>query len=85
MELLRSVAGLGGPETRRALAAALREGVLHGPFRDGGYAFPYGLARRAAYEAVAEPERPVLHLRAARALARHTSPYPLAGMAGHYR
>ncbi|PSK68301.1 LuxR family transcriptional regulator [Streptomyces sp. CS149] len=85
VELLRSVAGLGEPETRRALAAALREGVLHGPLRDGGYAFPYGLARRAAYEAVAEPERPVLHLRAARALARHTSPYPLAGMAGHYR
>ncbi|USC45371.1 AAA family ATPase [Streptomyces filamentosus] len=85
VELLRSVAGLDEPETRRALAAALREGVLHGPFRDGGYAFPYGLARRAAYEAVAEPERPVLHLRAARSLARHTSPYPLAGVAGHYR
>ncbi|MFJ5864844.1 ATP-binding protein [Streptomyces parvus] len=85
VELLRSVAGLGEPETRRALAAALREGVLHGPARDGGYAFPYGLARRAAYEAVAEPERPVLHLRAARSLARHTSPFPLAGMAGHYR
>ncbi|WP_282690184.1 AAA family ATPase, partial [Streptomyces sp. CC216C] len=85
VELLRSVAGLGEPETRRALAAALREGVLHGSLRDGGYAFPYGLARRAAYEAVAEPERCVLHLRAARSLARHTSPYPLAGMAGHYR
>ncbi|EFE79382.1 large transcriptional regulator [Streptomyces filamentosus NRRL 15998] len=76
---------VGRPETRRALAAALREGGLHGPFRDGGYSFPYGLARRAAYEAVAEPERPVLHLRAARSLARHTSPYPLAGVAGHYR
>ncbi len=85
VELLRSVAGLGEPETRGALAAALREGVLHGSFRDGGYAFPYDLARRAAYEAVAEPERPVLHLRAARALARHTSPFPLAGMAEHYR
>nr|WP_237523850.1 LuxR family transcriptional regulator [Streptomyces sp. SID5466] len=26
-----------------------------------------------------------MHLRAARSLARHTSPYPLAGVAGHYR
>ncbi|MFF4943180.1 ATP-binding protein [Streptomyces rubiginosohelvolus] len=85
VELLRSVAGLGAPETRGALAAALREGVLHASPRDGGYTFPYDLARRAAYEAVAEPERPVLHLRAARALARHTSPFPLAGMAEHYR
>ncbi|MFF2861005.1 ATP-binding protein [Streptomyces rubiginosohelvolus] len=85
VELLRSVAGLGDPETRGALAAALREGVLHSAPRDGGYAFPYDLARRAAYEAVAEPERPVLHLRAARALARHTSRFPLAGMAEHYR
>ncbi|MEW2310051.1 AAA family ATPase [Streptomyces sp. NPDC006864] len=159
VELLRSVAGLGDTETRRAVAAALREGVLRrtggagtaprlcpheadflgdgtGTFRhdgahacpygadsrddgdgdgtsrhagtcahayeadisvdgdgdgdgasrhDGTYAFPYDLARRAAYEAVAEPERPVLHLRAARALARHTSPVPLAGMAEHYR
>lgn len=91
VELLCSVAGLGEPETRRALAAALREGVLRrtgdgSPSAyDGAYAFPYGLARRAAYEAVAEPERPVLHLRAARALARHTSPFPLAGMAEHYR
>ncbi|MFF3032941.1 ATP-binding protein [Streptomyces rubiginosohelvolus] len=85
VELLRSVAGLGEPATRGALAAALREGVLHASPHDGGYAFPYGLARRAAYEAVAEPERPVLHLRAARALARHTSPFPLAGMAEHYR
>ncbi|MEU5373859.1 AAA family ATPase [Streptomyces sp. NPDC005951] len=85
VELLRSVAGLGEPETRGALAAALREGVLHGSLRDAGYAFPYDLARRAAYEAVAEPERPVLHLRAARALARHTSPFPLAEVAGHYR
>ncbi|NUV67462.1 AAA family ATPase [Streptomyces sp. CAI-121] len=84
-ELLGSVAGLGEPETRRALAAALRDGVLHASAHDGGYAFPYGLARRAAYEAVAEPERPVLHLRAARALARHTSPFPLAGIAEHYR
>ncbi|MFC8341872.1 AAA family ATPase [Streptomyces rubiginosohelvolus] len=85
VELLRSVAGLGEPETRGALAAALGEGVLLASPRDGGYAFPYDLARRAAYEAVAEPERPVLHLRAARALARHTSPFPLAGMAEHYR
>ncbi|MFF5890510.1 ATP-binding protein [Streptomyces globisporus] len=85
VELLCSVAGLGEPEARRALAAALREGVLHGSPHDGGYVFPYDLARRAAYEAVAEPERPVLHLRAARALARHTSPFPLAGMAEHYR
>ncbi|WP_257133070.1 AAA family ATPase [Streptomyces sp. ms184] len=85
VELLCSVAGLGAPDTRRALAAALREGVLHASPHDGGYAFPYDLARRAAYEAVAEPERPALHLRAARALARHTSPFPLAGMAEHYR
>ncbi|MET8845042.1 AAA family ATPase [Streptomyces rubiginosohelvolus] len=85
VELLCSVAGLGEPETRRALAAALREGVLHASPHDGGYAFPYDLARRAAYEAVAEPERPVLHLRAARALARHTSSFPLVGMADHYR
>ncbi|MFE2208264.1 ATP-binding protein [Streptomyces rubiginosohelvolus] len=85
VELLCSVAGLGAPETRRALAAALREGVLCASPHDGGYAFPYDLAHRAAYEAVAEPERPVLHLRAARALARHTSPFPLAGMADHYR
>ncbi|MFC9180957.1 AAA family ATPase [Streptomyces globisporus] len=137
VELLRSVAGLDEPETRRALAAALREGVLrrtgggcaspydgarafpreggfprkgsyafprdganasfHDGARvslrdgayaspcDGAYAFPYDLARRAAYEAVAEPELPVLHLRAARALSRHTTPFPLAGMAEHYR
>ncbi len=32
-----------------------------------------------------EPERPVLHLRAARALARQPGPVPLAAMAGHYR
>ncbi|MDX3341733.1 AAA family ATPase [Streptomyces sp. ME02-6979.5a] len=83
VELLGAVAGLDEPETRRALAAALREGCLRAA--GGSYTFPYDLARRAAYEAVAEPERPVLHLRAARALARHTSPLPLAGMAGHYR
>ncbi|MER6699995.1 AAA family ATPase [Streptomyces fimicarius] len=81
--LLGAVAGLDEPETRRALAAALREGCLRAA--GGFYAFPYDLARRAAYEAVAEPERPLLHLRAARALARHTSPLPLAEMAGHHR
>ncbi|MGW6588191.1 ATP-binding protein [Streptomyces globisporus] len=128
VELLRSVAGLDEPETRGALAVALREAVLrrtgdgcaspyegacafpreagfpceggcaprdgayasvhddaHASPYDGVYSFPYGLARLAAYEAVAEPERPVLHLRAARALSRHTSPFPLAGMAEHYR
>ncbi|MFE7335989.1 helix-turn-helix transcriptional regulator [Streptomyces griseus] len=83
VELLGAVAGLDEPETRRALAAALREGCVRAA--GGSYTFPYDLARRAAYEAVAEPERPVLHLRAARALARHTSPLPLAQMAGHYR
>jgi DNA-binding CsgD family transcriptional regulator len=83
VELLGAVAGVGEAETRRALAAALAEGVVQAT--GGSYAFPYDLARRAAYEAVAEPERPVLHLRAARALARHTHPVPLAGMAEHYR
>ncbi|MEV1045444.1 AAA family ATPase [Streptomyces sp. NPDC049916] len=82
-ELLGAVAALDEPETRRALAAALRKGALRAA--GGSYAFPCELARRAAYEAIAEPERPVLHLRAARALARRTSPLPLAGMAGHYR
>ncbi|MEU2068242.1 helix-turn-helix transcriptional regulator [Streptomyces anulatus] len=83
VDLLAAVAGSGEPETRRALAAALREGVIRAA--GGSYAFPYDLARRAVYEAVAEPERPVLHLRAARALARHTHPLPLAGIADHYR
>ncbi len=83
VELLGAVAGLDGQGTRRALATALREGVVRAT--RGSYAFPHELARRAVYEAVAEPERPVLHLRAARALARHTSPFPLAGMAEHYR
>ncbi|MBM7055228.1 ATP-binding protein [Streptomyces durocortorensis] len=83
VELLGAVAGSDDPETRRGLAAALREGVVRAA--DGTYAFPYELARRAVYEAVAEPERSVLHLRAARALARHASPVPLAVIAGHYR
>ncbi|MFE9456613.1 LuxR C-terminal-related transcriptional regulator [Streptomyces californicus] len=83
VELLSAVAGSDGPETRHALTAALRHGVLRAA--DGRYAFPYDLARRAAHEAVPEPERPVLHLRAARALARHPGPVPLAAMAEHYR
>ncbi|MFF7875752.1 LuxR C-terminal-related transcriptional regulator [Streptomyces californicus] len=83
VDLLSAVAGSGGPETRRALTAALHHGVLRAA--DGRYAFPYDLARRAAHEAVPEPERPVLHLRAARALARQPGPVPLAAMAGHYR
>ncbi|MEW2067820.1 AAA family ATPase [Streptomyces sp. NPDC007346] len=83
VHLLGTIAGLDEPETRRALAAALREGVVRAA--DGTYAFPYELARRAAYEAVAEPERPVLHLRAARALAWHTSPLPLVRIAEHHR
>ncbi|MFE7483141.1 ATP-binding protein [Streptomyces sp. NPDC057552] len=81
--LLGAVAGLDEREARRALTAALKEGVVRAA--DGTYVFPYGLARRAAYEAVAEPERPVLHLRAARALARRTSPLPLVRIAEHYR
>ncbi|MFJ3435010.1 ATP-binding protein [Streptomyces cyaneofuscatus] len=83
VQLLGAVAGLAEQETRRALAAALKEGVVRAG--DGTYAFPYGLARRAAYEAVAEPERPVLHLRAARALTRCASPLPLVRVAEHYR
>ncbi|MET7872112.1 ATP-binding protein [Streptomyces cyaneofuscatus] len=83
VHLLGAVAGLDEQETRRALAAALKEGVVRAG--DGTYAFPYGLARRAAYEAVAEPERPVLHLRAARALGRCASPLPLVRVAEHYR
>ncbi|MER8265256.1 AAA family ATPase [Streptomyces griseus] len=85
VELLGAVAELDEHETRRALAAALRHGVVRAA-EGGSYAFPYDLAHRAAYEAVAEPERPVLHLRAARALARHAArPLPLARMAEHYR
>ncbi|MFI7239350.1 ATP-binding protein [Streptomyces cyaneofuscatus] len=83
VHLLGAVAGLAEQETRRALAAALKEGVVRAA--DGSYALPYELARRAAYEAVAEPERPVLHLRAARALTRCTSPLPLVRLAEHYR
>ncbi|MXG30249.1 AAA family ATPase [Streptomyces sp. YIM 132580] len=83
VHLLGAVAGLDEQETRSALAAALKEGVVRAA--DGVYAFPYELARRAAYEAVAEPERPVLHLRAARALARCTSPLPLVRIAEHHR
>lgn len=83
VHLLGAVAGLDEQETRRALAAALKEGAVRAG--DGTYAFPYELARRAAYEAVAEPERPVLHLRAARALARHGGPLPLVRVAEHYR
>ncbi|MFZ4265238.1 ATP-binding protein [Streptomyces arboris] len=83
VHLLGAVAGLAEQETRRALAAALKEGVVRAG--DGTYAFPYELARRAAYEAVAEPERPVLHLRAARALTRCTGPLPLVRVAEHYR
>ncbi|MFH9294486.1 ATP-binding protein [Streptomyces sp. NPDC017520] len=83
VELLAAVAGSDDPETRRALAAALREGVIRAA--GDSYVFPYDLARRAVYESVAEPERPVLHLRAARALARHRHPLPLAGIAEHYR
>ncbi|MFD3971018.1 ATP-binding protein [Streptomyces cyaneofuscatus] len=83
VHLLGAVAGLAEQETRRALTAALKEGVVRAG--DGTYAFPYELARRAAYEAVAEPERPVLHLRAARALGRCTGPLPLVRVAEHYR
>ncbi|MEU0309203.1 ATP-binding protein [Streptomyces cyaneofuscatus] len=83
VHLLGAVAGLAEQETRRALAAALKEGVVRAG--DGTYAFPYELARRAAYEAVTEPERPVLHLRAARALTRCTGPLPLVRVAEHYR
>ncbi|MEW1616112.1 MULTISPECIES: AAA family ATPase [unclassified Streptomyces] len=83
VHLLGAVAGLDERETRGALAAALEEGVVRAA--GGRYVFPHDLARRAAYEAVAEPERPVLHLRAARALARHTSPLPLVRIAEHHR
>ncbi|MFJ9640227.1 ATP-binding protein [Streptomyces sp. NPDC101178] len=83
VHLLGAVAGLGERETRGALTMALDEGVVRAV--DGAYVFPYGLARRAVYEAVPEPERPVLHLRAARALARHGGPLPLVRIAEHYR
>ncbi|MBT2428317.1 S8 family serine peptidase [Streptomyces sp. ISL-112] len=70
-----------------ALAKSIASGVTYvvAAGNDGANAFPYELARRAAYEAVAEPERPVLHLRAARALARHGGPLPLVRVAEHYR
>lgn len=83
VHLRGAVAGLDERETRSPLAAAQKEGVVRAA--DGTYAFPYDLARRATYEAVAEPERPVLHLRAARALARHIGPLPLVRIAEHYR
>jgi DNA-binding CsgD family transcriptional regulator/tetratricopeptide (TPR) repeat protein len=80
---LRAVAGLTAAQLGPALAEVLRCGLLEDDGKDT-VSFRHLLAARAVYEAVAVPERRVLHRRAGHALERR-SPQPLAQLARHYR
>ncbi len=62
------VSGLAMPELLAALADLERHGVVR-PSGDAGWDFAHDLFRRAAYTAVSEPRRKLLHREIARALA----------------
>ena len=80
---LCAVAGLPAGRLGPALAEVLRCGLLMEGGR-GMVSFRHLLAARAVYEAMAVPERRVLHRRAGHALERR-SPQPIAQLARHYR
>jgi DNA-binding CsgD family transcriptional regulator/tetratricopeptide (TPR) repeat protein len=80
---LRAVAGLTAAQLGPALAESLRCGLLAEDGR-GKVSFRHVLAARAVYEAIAVPERRVMHRRAGHALERR-SPQPIGQLARHYR
>lgn len=80
---LVAVSGLPEARGRTALADALRSGLLAEDER-GQLSFRHVLASRAVYEAVAAPERRVMHLRAGRVLEK-CLPQPVTRLAGHFR
>ncbi len=80
---LRAVAGLTAGELGPALGEVLRCGLLAEDGR-GMVSFRHLLAAQAVYEAIAVPERRVLHRRAGHALERR-SPQPIEQLARHYR
>jgi DNA-binding SARP family transcriptional activator len=67
-ERLARVAGLPGAELLAALDELERRGILR-PSGDGGWDFAHDLFRRAAYQALSEPRRRLLHREVAHALA----------------
>lgn len=81
-DLLTATAGLSADRGRRALARALERRLLV-PKEGHGFGFRHALTRQAIYEALAEPERRRLHLRAARAIAGRKG--SLARVAHHER
>jgi ATP/maltotriose-dependent transcriptional regulator MalT len=83
-KLLRRVAHL---SDRRA-ATALSDGLALGLLRETGsgrFAIRHVLAQRVVYEAIATPERQLLHLRAAQGLEASPDEPPLAQIAHHLR
>ena len=68
-EQLAATAGLSADRCRRALAGALDLGLLVSGGQ-GRFRFRHALTRQAVYEAILEPDRRHLHLRAARAITR---------------
>jgi DNA-binding CsgD family transcriptional regulator len=80
---LRAVAGLTVRRLGPALAEVLRCGLLAEDGRST-VSFRHVLAARVVYEAMAVPERRVLHRRAGHTLERR-SPQPIAQLARHYR
>ena len=81
--MLRAVAGQAAGQLGPALGEVLRCGLLAEDAR-GMVSFRHLLAAQAVYEAIAVPERRVLHRRAGHALERR-SPQPIEQLARHYR
>lgn len=81
---LARVSGLAAVELLAALADLERHGVVR-PSGDDGWDFSHDLFRRAAYAAVSEPRRKLLHREIARALAPLPDPDgALAGEIAHH-
>jgi DNA-binding CsgD family transcriptional regulator len=80
---LRAVAGLTARREDAALTELVGSGLL-AQDRGGLVSFRHVLTERAVYEAVAAPQRRVMHRRAGQLLERHV-PRPIAQLARHYR
>jgi DNA-binding CsgD family transcriptional regulator len=81
--VLRAVSGLPAGSARAGMAEGLCCGLLAEDGR-GLLSFRHVLAARAVYDAIAAPDRRVLHLRAGRAL-ENQDPSAVARLAGHFQ
>jgi DNA-binding CsgD family transcriptional regulator/tetratricopeptide (TPR) repeat protein len=81
--MLRAVAGLTARRADTALTELVGSGLLDQD-RSGLVSFRHVLAERAVYEAVAAPQRRLMHRRAGGLLASQ-SPQPVAQLTRHYR